>query len=110
MVRAEAYGINKDSPDQATTVAVKMLKGRKEILYTQKRLCHQRRGDSFLKKRVCATDDATDKDLADLISEMELMKVMDKHKNIINLLGVCTQEGKHLSGSMSELFVCYLNF
>lgn len=30
MVRAEAYGINKDSPDQATTVAVKMLKGRRE--------------------------------------------------------------------------------
>lgn len=25
---------------------------------------------------------------------MELMKVMDKHKNIINLLGVCTQEGE----------------
>ncbi|KAG7217192.1 hypothetical protein INR49_027735 [Caranx melampygus] len=64
VVRAEAYGINKDCPDQATTVAVKMLK-----------------------------DDATDKDLADLISEMELMKVMDKHKNIINLLGVCTQDG-----------------
>ncbi|XP_072230353.1 fibroblast growth factor receptor 4 [Leuresthes tenuis] len=64
VVRAEAYGINKDCPDQSTTVAVKMLK-----------------------------DDATDKDLADLISEMELMKVMDKHKNIINLLGVCTQDG-----------------
>uniref|UniRef100_A0A8C5HUH6 Fibroblast growth factor receptor n=1 Tax=Gouania willdenowi TaxID=441366 RepID=A0A8C5HUH6_GOUWI len=64
VVRADAYGINKDSPDQATTVAVKMLK-----------------------------DDATDKDLADLISEMELMKVMDKHKNIINLLSVCTQDG-----------------
>lgn len=28
MVRAEAYGINKDGLDQATTVAVKMLKGR----------------------------------------------------------------------------------
>lgn len=41
-------------------------------------------------------DDATDKDLADLISEMELMKVMDKHKNIINLLGVCTQDGERL--------------
>uniref|UniRef100_A0A672JB87 Fibroblast growth factor receptor n=1 Tax=Salarias fasciatus TaxID=181472 RepID=A0A672JB87_SALFA len=64
VVRADAYGINKECPEQATTVAVKMLK-----------------------------DDATDKDLADLISEMELMKVMDKHKNIINLLGVCTQDG-----------------
>ncbi|XP_069565726.1 fibroblast growth factor receptor 4 isoform X1 [Brachyistius frenatus] len=64
VVRAEAYGINKEGLEQAATVAVKMLK-----------------------------DDATDKDLADLISEMELMKVMDKHKNIINLLGVCTQDG-----------------
>ncbi|KAI7795993.1 fibroblast growth factor receptor 4 isoform X1 [Triplophysa rosa] len=64
VVRADAYGINKENSDHATTVAVKMLK-----------------------------DDATDKDLADLISEMELMKVMDKHKNIINLLGVCTQDG-----------------
>ncbi|KAI1898242.1 hypothetical protein AGOR_G00070320 [Albula goreensis] len=64
VVRAEAYGLNRAHPDQVTTVAVKMLK-----------------------------DDATDKDLADLVSEMELMKVMDKHKNIINLLGVCTQNG-----------------
>uniref|UniRef100_A0A673FHG5 Fibroblast growth factor receptor n=1 Tax=Sinocyclocheilus rhinocerous TaxID=307959 RepID=A0A673FHG5_9TELE len=64
VVRAEAYGINKENQEQVTTVAVKMLK-----------------------------DDATDKDLADLISEMELMKVMDKHKNIINLLGVCTHDG-----------------
>ncbi|XP_072302108.1 fibroblast growth factor receptor 4 [Eucyclogobius newberryi] len=64
VVRAEAYDLNKDQTDKPTTVAVKMLK-----------------------------DDATDKDLADLISEMELMKVMDKHKNIINLLGVCTQDG-----------------
>ncbi|KAL2299262.1 hypothetical protein Nmel_013912 [Mimus melanotis] len=64
VVRAEAYGIDRDRPDKAVTVAVKMLK-----------------------------DNATDKDLADLISEMEMMKLMDKHKNIINLLGVCTQDG-----------------
>uniref|UniRef100_H3AMP8 Fibroblast growth factor receptor n=1 Tax=Latimeria chalumnae TaxID=7897 RepID=H3AMP8_LATCH len=64
VVRAEASGLDKESPDRTATVAVKMLK-----------------------------DDATDKDLADLISEMEMMKIMDKHKNIINLLGVCTQDG-----------------
>lgn len=29
VVRADAYGINKDSPDPASTVAVKMLKGKK---------------------------------------------------------------------------------
>ncbi|XP_078508908.1 fibroblast growth factor receptor 4 isoform X1 [Lissotriton helveticus] len=64
VVRAEAYGINKDQPDKAITVAIKMLK-----------------------------EKGTDKELSDLISEMELMKLMGKHKNIINLLGVCTQDG-----------------
>uniref|UniRef100_A0A671TDK3 Fibroblast growth factor receptor n=1 Tax=Sinocyclocheilus anshuiensis TaxID=1608454 RepID=A0A671TDK3_9TELE len=33
------------------------------------------------------------KDLSDLISEMEMMKIIGKHKNIINLLGACTQDG-----------------
>ncbi|XP_035514056.1 LOW QUALITY PROTEIN: fibroblast growth factor receptor 1-A [Morone saxatilis] len=37
--------------------------------------------------------DATEKDLSDLISEMEMMKIIGKHKNIINLLGACTQDG-----------------
>ncbi|KAE8614915.1 hypothetical protein XENTR_v10008347 [Xenopus tropicalis] len=64
VVRAEGYGIDKERPEKPVTVAVKMLK-----------------------------DNGTDKDLSDLISEMELMKVIGKHKNIINLLGVCTQEG-----------------
>ncbi|CAH2277346.1 fibroblast growth factor receptor 4 [Pelobates cultripes] len=64
VVRAEAYGIDRDRPDKPVTVAVKMLK-----------------------------DNGTDKDLSDLVSEMELMKMIGKHKNIINLLGVCTQEG-----------------
>jgi len=27
-----------------------------------------------------------------------MMKLMDKHKNIINLLGVCTQDGEGLCG------------
>lgn len=40
------------------------------------------------------TDDATEKDLADLVSEMEMMKMIGKHKNIINLLGACTQRGE----------------
>jgi len=38
--------------------------------------------------------DATEKDLSDLISEMEMMKMIGKHKNIINLLGACTQDGQ----------------
>uniref|UniRef100_A0AAY4E0J7 Fibroblast growth factor receptor n=1 Tax=Denticeps clupeoides TaxID=299321 RepID=A0AAY4E0J7_9TELE len=60
VVMAEALGIDKDKPKEALTVAVKMLK-----------------------------DDATEKDLSDLVSEMEMMKMIGKHKNIINLLGAC---------------------
>ncbi|KAE8628898.1 hypothetical protein XENTR_v10000279 [Xenopus tropicalis] len=64
VVMAEAIGIEKERPNKPVTVAVKMLK-----------------------------DDATDKDLSDLVSEMEMMKMIGKHKNIINLLGACTQDG-----------------
>ncbi|XP_039882712.1 fibroblast growth factor receptor 1-A-like isoform X1 [Simochromis diagramma] len=64
VVLAEAIGIDKNKPTRVTKVAVKMLKA-----------------------------DATEKDLSDLISEMEMMKMIGKHKNIINLVGACTQDG-----------------
>ncbi|XP_056318989.1 fibroblast growth factor receptor 1-A isoform X1 [Danio aesculapii] len=64
VMMAEAMGMDKDKPNRITKVAVKMLKS-----------------------------DATEKDLSDLISEMEMMKIIGKHKNIINLLGACTQDG-----------------
>jgi len=38
-------------------------------------------------------DGHTDREMADLVSEMEMMKVIGKHVNIINLIGCCTQEG-----------------
>jgi len=31
--------------------------------------------------------------MMDLVSEMEMMKMIGKHVNIINLLGCCTQDG-----------------
>uniref|UniRef100_A0A8D3DUD8 Fibroblast growth factor receptor n=1 Tax=Scophthalmus maximus TaxID=52904 RepID=A0A8D3DUD8_SCOMX len=64
VVLAEAVGLDKNKPTRLNKVAVKMLKA-----------------------------DATEKDLSDLISEMEMMKMIGKHKNIINLLGACTQDG-----------------
>lgn len=64
VVMAEALGLDKEKPNKVTKVAVKMLKS-----------------------------DASEKDLSDLISEMEMMKMIGKHKNIINLLGACTQDG-----------------
>lgn len=35
----------------------------------------------------------TDNEMLDLVSEMEMMKMIGKHINIINLLGCCTQNG-----------------
>ena len=35
----------------------------------------------------------TDNEMIDLVSEMDMMKMMGRHDNIINLLGVCTQDG-----------------
>ncbi|XP_024907614.1 fibroblast growth factor receptor 3 [Pteropus alecto] len=54
VVMAEAIGIDKDRATKPITVAVKMLK-----------------------------DDATDKDLSDLVSEMEMMKMIGKHKHVL---------------------------
>ncbi|XP_047236446.1 fibroblast growth factor receptor 1-A isoform X2 [Girardinichthys multiradiatus] len=64
VMMGEVLGLDKEKPNRVTKVAVKMLK-----------------------------PDATEKDLSDLISEMEMMKIIGKHKNIINLLGACTQDG-----------------
>ena len=36
----------------------------------------------------------TDQDMIDLVSEMDMMKMIGRHMNIINLLSVCTQ-GKY---------------
>ena len=43
------------------------------------------------------TDDATERDLRDLVQEIELMKTIGHHTNIINMLGCCTQKGKNMS-------------
>ncbi|XP_077353108.1 fibroblast growth factor receptor 1-A-like isoform X2 [Festucalex cinctus] len=61
---AEVLGLDKERPAGVSKVAVKMLKA-----------------------------DAGDKDLMDLVSEMEMMKAIGRHKNIINLVGACTRDG-----------------
>ena len=39
------------------------------------------------------SEDTTDQELTDLESEMEVMKTIRKHKNIIHLIRACTQGG-----------------
>ena len=41
----------------------------------------------------CISENATEQEHADLISELELMKTIGKHKNIINLIAACTKGG-----------------
>ncbi|KRT85284.1 Immunoglobulin [Oryctes borbonicus] len=60
----KAEGIGIIKPGVNTVVAVKMLK-----------------------------EGHTDNEMMDLVSEMEMMKMIGKHINIINLLGCCTQNG-----------------
>ena len=72
-MKAEAVGLPFEDKydgipaDQPRTVAVKMLK-----------------------------EGHTDQDMIDLVSEMDMMKIIGRHDNVINivkLLGVCTQDG-----------------
>lgn len=96
---ADAVGIDKEKPNKPLTVAVKMLKG-----WCGPRVisCCPSCVPAPAGKRCpspFASDDATDKDLSDLVSEMEMMKMIGKHKNIINLLGACTQDGEAGAGS-----------
>jgi len=60
----QADALNLKQPGVASIVAVKMLK-----------------------------EGHTDTEMIDLVSEMDMMKVIGRHMNIINLLGVCTQDG-----------------
>lgn len=39
--------------------------------------------------------DASEREMLDLLRELELMKYIGKHENIINLIGCCTQTGPH---------------
>ena len=41
------------------------------------------------------TDDCSDSDVANLIQEMEVMKIIGRHRNVLNLLGCCTQDGMY---------------
>lgn len=98
VVLAEAIGLDKDKPNRVTKVAVKMLKCKRrwERVCVRHPRVHGVGGcrPASLTAAFAATADATEKDLSDLISEMEMMKMIGKHKNIINLLGACTQDGE----------------
>lgn len=104
VVMAEAVGVDKEKPNKPLTVAVKMLKGRWPPRLRRPLLpphSGERHHLSSSPARF-VSDDATDKDLSDLVSEMEMMKMIGKHKNIINLLGACTQDGEWAALGLCE--------
>ena len=82
--------------------------------------------NSCFKWRVClcsfyimlSTDDATHAEVAVLVSELEVMKKIGRHKNIINLVGCCTQNGnlriyscriyaKKIGGVLQNFGICF---
>merc|ERR1719262_87409 len=63
-MKGTAINILREKENERATVAVKMLK-----------------------------EGHTDSDVIDLVSEMDILKMIGRHEHIINLLGVCTQDG-----------------
>lgn len=53
----------------------------------------RRPGESAIVAVKMLKEGHTDPEMIDLVSEMDMMKVIGRHINIINLLGVCTQDG-----------------
>ncbi|XP_026330890.1 fibroblast growth factor receptor homolog 1-like isoform X2 [Hyposmocoma kahamanoa] len=89
VVKAECVGILK--PGVPSVVAVKMLKGRYDIIYL-----FTKRSQRNRQMTICIffiLEGHTDAEMMALVSEMEMMKMIGKHVNIINLLGCCTQDG-----------------
>ncbi len=83
---AEAYGI---VPGRyKTVVAVKMLKGKK-IQKQNKKLKNNLHACFF----GVHLENATKVEFANFIKELEIMKSVGKHENIMNLLGCCTKGG-----------------
>lgn len=50
----------------------------------------------------------SDDDMKDLVSEMEVIKKIGRHENIINLLGCCAQNGNTFE-SLETVLGFYLN-
>jgi len=38
-------------------------------------------------------ENATEKEKSDLIQELEVMKMLDPHQNVVRLIGCCTEKG-----------------
>jgi len=54
---------------------------------------------------VFVSDDCSDSDVANLIQEMEVMKIIGQHRNVLSLIGCCTQNGTHHRLSTSSQFL-----
>jgi serine/threonine protein kinase len=87
---AEAYGII--SGRYKSLVAVKMLKGKRSIytfyiLIISFIVTYELYGFSII-------ENVGKNEFTNFIKELEIMKTVGKHENIISLLGCCTRSGK----------------
>ena len=49
---------------------------------------------SFIEHCIISTDNATSVEIEELLGELDLMRNMTPHENILNLLGQCTTPGR----------------
>jgi hypothetical protein len=49
-------------------------------------------------------ENASDKERSDLVQELQVMKMLEPHPNVVRLLGCCTEKGKSRMHHHSTLF------
>jgi len=54
---------------------------------------------------LCSLEGASERELNDLIQEMEMMKKIGCHDNVLSILGCCTQQGNRAAKTTLSSFI-----
>jgi len=49
-------------------------------------------------------ENASDKERSDLVQELQVMKMLEPHPNVVRLLGCCTEKGTSIMCYLSTVF------
>jgi serine/threonine protein kinase len=50
-------------------------------------------------------ENASDKERSDLVQELQVMKMLEPHPNVVRLLGCCTEKGRPYKNSVHSYFI-----
>ena len=51
-------------------------------------------------------ENASDKERSDLVQELQVMKMLEPHPNVVRLLGCCTEKGTSMMCYLSTYLLC----